>query len=92
MAKQSHLQQLVQQGVRYLVAARQDAHPVIAALHYNYAVAWLEAARVVTSDRGLIAEIDDTLATAKAEQDDTQRELLRRIPPVGTVPAIVFRT
>jgi len=83
---------LVRQAVRYLAAARQDEHPVIAALHYAYAVAWFEAARKITRDGGLARGIDQALSEAQSEQDQTQRELLRRFPPRRPLPAVVLRT
>jgi hypothetical protein len=47
--KQS-LQKLVRQSARYATAAQQDASPVIAILHANYAVAYLYAAKDISSD------------------------------------------
>jgi len=82
---------LVRQAVRYLTAARQDENTVIAALHYNYAVAWFEAALEATIDEGLRSGIRETLTQAQVEQDQVQRELLRRFPPRGTIPAVVLR-
>jgi len=47
--KQS-LQKLVRQSARYATAAQQDKSPAIAILHANYAVAYLHAAKDISSD------------------------------------------
>lgn len=75
---------LIRQGLRYYVAARQDQNPVIAHLHANYAVTYLEIARhgATTARVQRVAgiQIDRALQDAKRVQDDVQRTLLRFHP------------
>tara|TARA_B110000261_G_C13002623_1_gene324885 strand:- start:179 stop:502 length:324 start_codon:yes stop_codon:yes gene_type:complete len=44
------IEKLVRQSARYAVAAQQDASPVIAILHANYAVAYLNALKDIATD------------------------------------------
>ena len=44
------IEKLVRQSARYAVAAQQDASPVIALLHANYAAAYLYALKEIASD------------------------------------------
>jgi|TARA_B110000977_G_scaffold31268_1_gene41419 hypothetical protein len=44
------LDKLIRQSARYATAAQQDASPLIATLHANYAAAYLYAAKDIASD------------------------------------------
>ena len=46
----SAIEKLVRQSARYAVAAQQDASPVIAILHANYAAAYFYALKDIASD------------------------------------------
>ena len=44
------IEKLVRQSARYATAAQQDASPVIAVLHANYAAAYLYALKDIATD------------------------------------------
>jgi hypothetical protein len=44
------IEKLIRQSARYAVAAQQDASPVIAVLHANYAAAYLYATKDIATD------------------------------------------
>ncbi len=78
---------VVRQGSRYFVAAKQDAHPVIAHLHANYAVQLFDLAHAGATRarvrRVAGIDIDRVRNEAKALQNEVQTVLLRGCPVNG---------
>lgn len=84
----SHTKQLVQQAMRMKETALQDGNPVTAFTHTNFAIAYLNAARLVSSDQEIEGETSVHVQEMLAKLDKQQAEIIQQLH--GQCSAEVF--
>ena len=84
LPKQRYLSSLVRQAYRWHVASLQDANPVIAMLHSNYAMGYVGALRSLETEANIKSATGVDLPTLErevaAQQDKSLAQLLEACP------------
>lgn len=83
--KESHRQiikSLIRQTARWAVASQQDTSPMIAILHANYAVGYLQALQTIATENELMQETDIHHLEYKVyqTQDNAVKKIIKACP------------
>lgn len=82
------LKQLVQQAIRWKETAAQDGNPVTAFTHTNFAIAYLNASRLISSDKDIEQETSVHVQEMLAKLDEQQAQIIQQLH--GQCSAEVF--
>lgn len=84
------IKQLMQQAIRWKETAAQDGNPVTAFTHTNFAIAYLNAARLVSNDKDIEKETSVHVQEMLAKLDEQQARIIQQLH--GQCSAEVFGT
>ena len=82
------VKQLIQQAIRWKETASQDGNPVTAFTHTNFAIAYINASRLVSSDKEIETETSVHVQEMLAKLDEQQAQIIQQLH--GQCSAEVF--